>query len=363
MRKLLTALCLLLICTFALFAETWVRVDLYDEFGDSTGESYIMLSKDKTGIYKGKDTSGTFTWNIRIDNEDGEIYLKIREDGEDKNLTTTAGSTDYVDQSTKYKISFKADDGTKYAFDNGTVEISFTYALNRLQFMQDFRDYITAHDWFDIVVTSDYGSYSLGRVDLSGVDSMLDDIVYQVGDIGPAGGYIFYDCDADNSTGNADGLLSSTCGWRYLEAAPADAGGGCFGYYRPEKSNIKIGTGTAIGSGKSNTKALIKAMGTKTYSKSSGSATDTYAAKICDDYSVTYHGVVFDDWFLPSKDELNLLYEVLQLNGLGNFSKNAYWSSSEYNQNNSWLQYFYSGYDYCYVRSNRHTIRAIRSFL
>jgi hypothetical protein len=361
MKRLFVALICLMICT-CLFADTWVRVELYDEFGDATGASYLMLAEDKTGTYKGKDTNGSFSWNMRIDNDDGEIFFKIKEDGQDKNVTTTSGSTTSVDKTTKYKVSFRADDGTKYSFDGGSVEISFTYALNRLQFVQDFRNYLTAHDWFDIVITSDYGSYSLGRVDFSGIDSMLDDVVYQVGDIGPAGGYIFYDCDADNSSGNADGLTSFTCGWRYLEAAASDLGGACFGYYRPEKTNLKIGTGTAIGTGKSNTKCLVKAMGTITYTKSSGSLTDTYAAKMCDDYSVTYHGVVYDDWFLPSKDELNLLYEVLQLNGLGDFSKNAYWSSSEYNQNNAWLQYFYSGYDYCYVRSNRHSIRAIRSF-
>ena len=361
MKKLFVALICMIICT-SLFADTWVRVDLYDEFGDPTGASYLMLADDKTGTYKGKDTSGTFIWNMRIDNEGGEIFFKIREDGLDNNLTTTAGSTTSVDQSTKYKVSFRADDGSKYSFDDGYLEISFTYALNRLHFVQDFRAYLTSHDWFDIVITSDYGSYSLGRVDLSGIDMMLDTVVYQVGDIGPAGGYIFYDCDADNSTGNADGLMSSICGWRYLEAAPQDLGGGCFGYYRTDKTNIKVGTGTAIGTGKSNTRALVKAMGKTTYTKSSGTLTDSYAAKMCDTYSITYHGVVYDDWFLPSKDELNLLYEVLQLNGLGNFSKNAYWSSSEYNQNNAWLQYFYSGYDYCYVRSNRHSIRAIRSF-
>ena len=44
--------------------------------------------------------------------------------------------------------------------------------------------------------------------------------------VGATGGYVFYDCDFDNDETNdgagPDGLKSSVCGWRYLEAAPAD---------------------------------------------------------------------------------------------------------------------------------------------
>ena len=112
MKRLFVALICLMICT-CLFADTWVRVELYDEFGDATGASYLMLAEYKTGTYKGKDTNGSFSWNMRIDNDDGEIFFKIKEDGQDKNVTTTSGSTSSVDKTTKYKVSFRADDGTK----------------------------------------------------------------------------------------------------------------------------------------------------------------------------------------------------------------------------------------------------------
>ena len=62
-------------------------------------------------------------------------------------------------------------------------------------------------------------------------------------------------------------------------------------------------TGTGIGAGKRNTELLVKAMGDKTY-YTMGAKKVAYAAKLC--YDLVFNG--FDDWFLPSKDELNLLY-------------------------------------------------------
>ena len=187
---------------------------------------------------------------------------------------------------------------------------------------------------------------------------------YSIGDTGPAGGLIFYDCDADNDSGNADGLLSKECGWRYLEAAPADlrviegkpsvdktdsryeSGDKyfIFGYYRKSADgdnlfvNCKTSysekdcTGTAVGTGKKNTELLVKAMGSAAYSYRGLETTSVYAAKLCSD--LVYNG--FDDWFLPSKDELNLICTNLYAKGLGGFSTadykydlGIYWSSSE----------------------------------
>lgn len=362
MRRLLVVL-LLLLTSVSLFATSWIRVEEIDEFGDPTGVMYLRLNDYKTGTYKNRYTSGSLNWNLKIDNDSGEVTFLLQEDGVDKDLTTTIGTTNYVGSSTKYTLAFKDLQGNKYTLEGGKVEVSSAFYWQEIHFAHDLKNFLLKNSIVEIVITSSYGSYSLGYIDFSDIDPSLLQHTYAIGDEGPAGGIIFYDCDADNDTGNADNLTSSTCGWRYLEVAQEDLGTYLFGYYRPNGSNTVIGTSTDIGTGAANTQELISAMGDAAYSKNSGTKqTSEYAAKVCADYSITHDGILYDDWFLPSRDELNLLYTVLQEKGLGNFERNAYWSSSEYNSGNSWLQYFYSGYQYAYVLSNKHYVRPIRAF-
>ena len=191
---------------------------------------------------------------------------------------------------------------------------------------------------------------------------------------GPAGGYVFYDCDADNDSGNADGLISTECGWRYLEAASTDLSykdssgitvmAYTFGYYRTSSwsSNSTIGTKQTTGSGKTNTESLVNAMGETTYTSSSGTKKGIYAAKACVNYSVTIAGVVYDDWFLPSKSELNLMYTNLHKNGEGSFADSVYWSSSEISSDSAWRQYFYNGYQLDDSRIGSYRVRPVRAF-
>ena len=157
---------------------------------------------------------------------------------------------------------------------------------------------------------------------------------FKVGGTGLAGGYIFYD----------KGSYSD--GWRYLEAAPNDLSKTYeYGGYGTTIGN----TSTAVGTGKSNTEAIVKKLGN-----------GTYAAKACSDY--TYNG--YDDWFLPSKDELNLMYTNLHKKGLGNFSDSYYWSSSEISDSDAWNQLFsygnQSSYDFRDYDGN--CVRPIRAF-
>jgi hypothetical protein len=145
---------------------------------------------------------------------------------------------------------------------------------------------------------------------------------YSLRDMGPAGGYIFYDQGSYNN------------GWRYLEAARAGWSGNSydpgyiFGHYIPYDSTA-VGTTTAVGTGEANTAALVGAMGSAAHLYTyGGGTTANYAAKVCADYI----GGAYEDWFLPSKDELSLMYDNLkaQTPSVGVFSiYEGYWSSSE----------------------------------
>lgn len=70
-----------------------------------------------------------------------------------------------------------------------------------------------------------------------------------------------------------------------------------------------------------------------------------------------------NDWYLPSKDELNLLYVNLHKKGLGDFTNNNYWSSTEYNIDLAWRQLFANGNQNYYSKSSlKYIVRAVRAF-
>lgn len=188
-------------------------------------------------------------------------------------------------------------------------------------------------------------------------------IDYTIGDTGPGGGIVFYDCDADNigdANPGIDGLISTSVGWRYLEAAPHDVtayvdpvSGSTvtgvstlelpadyyFGYHRASESgsclyvndtdrfNSSNCTKFGIGSGLENTNLITAAYGNSTYTWASGwNETPLYAAKVCSD--LQYGGK--NDWFLPSRDELLELYSKRSFFTPFMQTNYGYHSSSEY---------------------------------
>jgi len=70
----------------------------------------------------------------------------------------------------------------------------------------------------------------------------------------------------------------------------------------------------------------------------------------------------YDDWYLPSKEELNLMYNNLKRKGLGRFAGEIYWSSSENNTFSAWLQYFADGSQNYYYENASRRVRAVRAF-
>ncbi|MCH2195362.1 DUF1566 domain-containing protein [Kordia sp.] len=95
-----------------------------------------------------------------------------------------------------------------------------------------------------------------------------------------------------------------------------------------------------------------------------GSCNSCYASELCQ--YLTLGG--YTDWYLPSKYELNLMYEnigpgnALGLgNNFGNFANSFYWCSTEYDSAIAWGQFFPSGYELEY-KENSGSVRAIRAF-
>ena len=73
----------------------------------------------------------------------------------------------------------------------------------------------------------------------------------------------------------------------------------------------------------------------------------------------------YDDWYLPSIDELELMYNTIGNGGpegnIGGFVNNWYWSSSEFNNLLAWYVDFNNGYTYGY-EVNTARVRVIRAF-
>ncbi|MEY4405025.1 MAG: hypothetical protein RI976_956 [Actinomycetota bacterium] len=188
--------------------------------------------------------------------------------------------------------------------------------------------------------------------------------VCKVGDIGPGGGIVFYDAGKDEYWG------------RYLEMAPKSCEGEQLSW-RPAGNTKTVYTGSGsqsaaelrllakgLGMGKVNTRVITLAL---------GAGTKPYAAKFAEDS--TCGGK--DDWFLPSKDELDIAFNRLAQNRVagndtpvGGFNKGYYWTSTDYNNSTAWTQYFMDGQQFDRVQTldgnknppNPFRVRPIRAF-
>ena len=128
-----------------------------------------------------------------------------------------------------------------------------------------------------------------------------------------------------------------------LIAAPSDqstgAQWGCFG------TAISGVVSIAIGTGNQNTIDIMNGCGTA-----------GIAARICGD--LVLNG--YSDWYLPSRDELSMLYSNKAF--IGGFAADYYWSSSENYSNSAWDQNFSNGFQNNDIKLNSFYVRAVRAF-
>lgn len=82
------------------------------------------------------------------------------------------------------------------------------------------------------------------------------------------------------------------------------------------------------------------------------------AKQLCDNYNEGG----FSDWRLPNKNELNFIYLLLHRRKIGGFASNYYWSSTEEDDNDAWIQYFNSGNQASYSKASKDKVRAVRAF-
>ena len=102
---------------------------------------------------------------------------------------------------------------------------------------------------------------------------------------------------------------------------------------------------SSLGSGRENTKDIV-----------SGCNTAETAAKLCS--ILVQDG--YNDWYLPSKDELIKLFSQKKV--LGGFKESCYWSSTETGKYNACSVIFDSGFQTANDKSTSFNVRPIRSF-
>ena len=189
-------------------------------------------------------------------------------------------------------------------------------------------------------------SYWAENDDFENSDVANDKITvkYSVGDIGPAGGVIIHD-------GNDYFELYK----RAFDKLP-------FGYYSTKEGSVRKVFGSSdpdsdspnVGAGKDNTEILADRMIGHAYSSDKPKATDkidNFVAKAASQFSVqqTINGktVTFDDWYLPSRNEMMMIFERARdpeiKSSLSWFPSDLdYWTSTEENSIQS--HYVYSKY-------------------
>jgi hypothetical protein len=180
-----------------------------------------------------------------------------------------------------------------------------------------------------------------------------------VGDRGPGGGTIFYVATTPFVCGST---RTSTC--RHLEAAPVGWNTEAAHPIRMwaqqtpiDYVNTSVGssgspetaTATGVGWGYWNTRAIILQGNTDPTSS---------AAPLADSYAVTVSGILYDDWFLPSKDELDQLISQKETVG---FNGSRFASSTEANAGSPWFQ-FYFGLQIALFKTTLGIVWPIRAF-
>lgn len=333
----------LLVGTVALGSTLAASINLNDsgpvEFGQGVTQTTSCDSEvEVTPIssFVNSDGGGDFKFSaITLSDLDGTDQAESSEGCAGKTFTIKAYDSYGVQLQPSYEISvdsngnFSSPSGEGTATNEGSETSSVTLTF--------FGDILTSAE-------------SVYRITIESEESAeVTPTGYEVGNVGPGGGIVFYVADEPFACGFD---LSLFC--QYLEVAPN-------GWYDNDNDPARTwsavsnwetsveGAGrTAIGTGYANSAAIASQAGNDTTNSAAPEAT-------------AYTGGDQVDWYLPSKDELDSLYAQKEIVG-GFTTGNNYWSSSEYSNEGAWNQNFGSGEQGPNGKFDARAVRPIRAF-
>lgn len=166
---------------------------------------------------------------------------------------------------------------------------------------------------------------------------------YNIGGTGPSGvGTVFY-VTGDGQHGfevapaNWNGAADDSVTVAWIEGGTGDS----------TQTSLNGNTDTKLGSGLDNSEAIIAQAD---HSNS--------AAQLCRNYRSDKE----DDWFLPSRGDLSMLFLQVERGALEGFDSAGYWTSSEFDASNAYFQNLVTGEQGYGLKSENFSVRPIRSF-